>query len=128
MTRAVAGDYRPRFLLISQLLVGSVILTPFGLTAQMPALDLYISFLIAVSVLGSAVGNYLLVVASKTAEASLIAPLVYTQIITATVMGVLVFGDWPDTYSFIGLLLIAASGAGSLVASQTGAKRSAPPV
>ncbi|MBU2981290.1 DMT family transporter [Lentibacter algarum] len=114
MTRALAGAYRPRFLLISQLLIGSVLLTPFGLSAEVPAFGLNICLLIAVSVLGSAVGNFLLVLASKTAEASLIAPLVYSQLISATVVGVLVFGDWPDAYSLFGLILIAASGAGSL--------------
>jgi len=118
MTRTVAGQYRTRFLLISQLLIGTVILTPLGLTTELPTLNANLLFLLVVSALGSALGNYLLVVASKTAEASLIAPLVYSQLISATVLGILVFGDWPDLYSMFGLILIAASGVGSLVASQ----------
>lgn len=117
MTRTVAGQYRPRLLLISQLIIGTVILTPLGLTAQLPTFTTSLFILITVSALGSAIGNYLLVVASKTAEASLIAPLVYSQLISATVMGILVFGDWPDVYAMLGLILIAASGAGSLIAS-----------
>lgn len=117
MTRTVAGQYRPRFLLISQLMIGTVILTPLGLTAELPTFNVNITILIVVSALGSAIGNYLLVIASKTAEASLIAPLVYSQLISATVLGVLVFGDWPDLYSMLGLILIATSGIGSLIAS-----------
>ena len=114
MTRTVAGAYRPRFLLMSQLIVGTVLLTPLGLSVDLPDFDLPIVALIIVSTLGSALGNYLLVLANKSAEASLIAPLVYTQLFSATVAGLLVFGDWPDTYALLGLILIALSGFGSL--------------
>ena len=60
--------------------------------------------------------------ASKTAEASLIAPLVYSQLFSATVAGLLVFGDWPDGFALIGLLLIAVSGFGSLFIHQKQAR------
>lgn len=115
MTRVVAGDFRPRFLLISQLLIGTVALAPLAAMAEVPPLDLRLSFLVLLSAAGSAVGNFLLVLANRRAEASLIAPLVYSQLISATVLGVLVFGDWPDAWSLIGLAVIAASGIGSLV-------------
>lgn len=115
MTRTVAGAYRPRFLLISQLVIGSVILAPLGLSVEFPAFEASLWALILVSALGSAFGNFLLVVASKTAEASLIAPLVYTQLISATVLGVIVFNEWPDGIALLGLALIAVSGLGSLL-------------
>ncbi len=114
-TRAIAPDYRPRFLLISQLLIGAMLLTPFGLTSTMPMLDARIVVLFLISALGSAAGNYLLVVANKRAEASLIAPLIYSQLISATVIGVAVFDEWPDIYSLFGLTLIAISGFASLL-------------
>ena len=114
MTRAVAGEYRPRFLLISQLLIGAIVLAPFGLNVQLPSMGSWIVVLIIISALGSAAGNYLLVVASRMGEASLIAPLVYSQLISATIAGILVFSDWPDVYTFLGLLLILLSGLGSL--------------
>ncbi|MCV6597105.1 MAG: DMT family transporter [Mangrovicoccus sp.] len=116
MTRLVAGAYPPRLLLISQLLIGSVILTPVGLSVPFPDLSPALAGLILLSALGSALGNFLLVLANKSAEASLIAPLVYTQLLSATIAGVLVFGDWPDFYALAGLILIAASGLGSLIA------------
>lgn len=114
MTRVVAGVFRPRFLLISQLLIGSVALAPLAAMAELPAADLRLSLLILLSAAGSAVGNFLLVLANRRAEASLIAPLVYSQLISATVLGVLVFGDWPDIWTLAGLLVIAGSGIGSL--------------
>ena len=113
-TRALAGAYRPRLLLFSQLLIGAVILAPFGVSAGAPTLTPPVLALLVLSAFGSALGNYLLVIAHKRAEASLIAPLVYTQLISATVIGVLVFGEWPDALTFLGLALIAASGAASL--------------
>ncbi|MEM8690792.1 MAG: DMT family transporter [Pseudomonadota bacterium] len=118
MTRTVAGDYRPRFLLISQLLIGGVVLAPLGLSVDLPQLTTTLTALIMISALGSAAGNYMLVIANRKAEASLIAPLVYTQLISATVLGIWVFGDWPDLFTLLGLCLIALSGIGSLVLNQ----------
>lgn len=118
MTRLVAGEYRPRLLLISQLIIGSVILTPLGLSVDFPQIDLSVSLLVLVSAGGSALGNYLLVIANRQAEASLIAPLVYSQLISATVLGFVVFGDWPDIFTLLGLILILLSGLGSLVMHQ----------
>ncbi|MCC1494091.1 DMT family transporter [Cognatishimia sp. F0-27] len=117
-TRAVAGAFRPRFLLISQLLIGAVVLAPLGLSSGSPPLTNAVWPLFLLSALGSAAGNYLLVIANKRAEASLVAPLIYTQLISATGLGVLVFGDWPDPVALTGLALIALSGFGSLVVRQ----------
>lgn len=122
-TKMIASKFRPRFLLISQLLVGTLILTPLGLSVELPQLDASISLLILGSALGSAVGNYLLVIANRMAEASLIAPLVYSQLISATLLGVLVFGDWPDSYSLTGLAIIVASGLGSLLVTRRDASK-----
>jgi drug/metabolite transporter (DMT)-like permease len=124
LTRVLAPSYRPRFLLISQLLIGTVILAPFGLSVELPPMTTSISALVVLSAAASAFGNFLLVIASKRAEASLIAPLVYSQLISATFMGIVVFGDWPDTVALIGLLMIGLSGAGSLLASRSSRNRS----
>ena len=123
MTRLTAGLYRPRFLLISQLMIGALVLAPMGLGTALPAFTPQISILIAISALGSAAGNYMLVLASKRAEASLIAPLVYSQLISATALGIWVCNDWPDALSLIGLTLILASGFGSLVVHQRDAPK-----
>lgn len=114
MTKLLAGAMRPTRLLMSQLLIGTVLLTPFGLSSPLPVNEAGVWILIIASALTSAAGNYLLVIANRTADASLVAPLVYTQLISATVLGVVVFGDWPDLTAFAGLFLIAASGLGSL--------------
>ncbi|MCV0427438.1 MAG: DMT family transporter [Roseibium sp.] len=116
MTKLLAGAMRPSLLLMSQLLIGSVLLAPFGLSFGMPEQSTSFWALIVLSALGSAAGNYLLVVANKMADASLVAPLVYSKLVAATVLGILVFGDWPDDVAMFGLMLIAFSGLGSLAA------------
>lgn len=112
-TRWMAGDYRPRFLLWSQLLIGAVILAPFGAT-QIPTLDSPTILLTVISALGSAIGNLLIVLANRRANATTIAPLIYSQLIHATFLGWLVFGDLPDGLSLIGLSVILASGLASI--------------
>ncbi len=117
-TRWVAGTYRPRLLLISQLFLGAVVLAPFGLATAPATLSWTAIGLITISAMGSAMGNLLLVTLSKTTPSSVIAPLIYTQLISATVLGYLVFSNWPDTASFIGLTIIFCAGLASLALSR----------
>lgn len=113
-TRWLAGEFRPRFLLISQLIVGAVVLMPTGVVALPVDVDLRLVGLIGLSALASAAGNYLLVTVSRTTPATAIVPLVYTQLIAATLAGVMVFGIWPDPLALIGLGVILLSGLASL--------------
>lgn len=113
-TKWLADQYRPRFLLLSQLLIGAVLLAPFGI-GDMPNLSWPVVGLLMVSALGSAFGNLLIVLASRIADASLIAPLIYSQLIHAAFLGWAVFGEWPDRQSFIGLSIILASGFATLI-------------
>ncbi|MEL7255474.1 MAG: DMT family transporter [Pseudomonadota bacterium] len=113
-TRVSAPHYRPRLLLLSHLVIGGLVLLPFGATGDWPAPDVSTIALILGSSAGSTIGNYLVVVANRKADAALVAPLIYTQLISATAVGYLVFGDWPDAWSLTGLLVILASGLGTL--------------
>jgi drug/metabolite transporter (DMT)-like permease len=109
------GAFPAPLLLISQLLIGSVVLLPVGISEPLLTLNATSYFLICLSAIFSTAGNYLLVLANRWAEATLIAPLVYSQLISASVAGLVVFGDLPDGLSFIGLSLILISGFGSLM-------------
>lgn len=112
-TKWVAGDYRPKFLLLSQLTIGAILLAPFGI-GGIPSMSVPVALLILFSALGSATGNLLIVLASRIADGSLIAPLIYSQLIHAAVLGWLVFGEWPDLQSFLGLLIILLAGLSTL--------------
>lgn len=113
-TRWLAGSFRPRFLVISQLLAGSLLLAPLAFVVGAPAMTAWLWLLFAISAFGSALGNLLLAVANRHAPASVIAPLIYTQLLAATFLGWLAFGDWPDALSLTGLAVILASGILSL--------------
>lgn len=113
-TRWIAPLYRPRVLLITQLVLGGFILAPFGIAAMPDAITWAGFGLILISAMGSAFGNLLLVGLSKTTPSSVIAPLIYTQLIPATFLGFVVFSDWPDGFSFVGLAVIFTTGIASL--------------
>ena len=56
------------------------------------------------------VGHYLLVRAFELAPAAFVSPFTYGQIIGATLISYLVFGQLPDSWTWIGAAIVAASG------------------
>lgn len=115
MTRWLAPEVRPRLLLATQLVIGAFVLSPFGIAVWPEALGWSAIGLLLISALGSALGNFSLAMVSRVLPAGIIAPLVYSQLISATALGWLVFADWPDALTFVGLIVILASGLGSML-------------
>lgn len=113
MTRWVASSYRPKFLLISQLTIGSILLLPFSII-DVPSLTAPNLGFLLLSALGSAFGNLMLVLINRKTPASVVAPLIYLQLISASIMGYLVFSQWPDILTLIGIFIIISSGLSSL--------------
>ncbi len=99
-------------LLLSQLLVGSILLAPVGMPS-LPAFSAPIAGLTFLSAGFSAAGNMLLIVAYGRATASALAPFVYFQIVAATALGAVVFTTLPDTLTWVGLAVILAAGTGA---------------
>ncbi len=77
----------------------------------------------AVGLFGTA-GHWLLVLAHARAPASLLAPLIYTQILWSVLLGYGVFGDVPGAWTLAGALIIVASGL-VLIAEDSWTKRRA---
>ncbi len=99
----------PKMLLLSHLTIGAVALAPVGLT-HIPEFDFQITGLTLISAFASMLGNLLLILASGRAPASKLAPMVYFQLIAATTLGWLVFGDFPDLLTLLGLGVLVTSG------------------
>ncbi|MEX3014143.1 DMT family transporter [Gymnodinialimonas hymeniacidonis] len=118
MSRWIGGIARPRALLLSQLAIGALVLAPLGLTA-IPPLTPEIAGLTFASAFCSMAGNFLLILAYRRAEASRMAPFVYTQLIWATVFGAFFFGDFPDSIALGGLAILLISGLAGLVGKRT---------
>jgi drug/metabolite transporter (DMT)-like permease len=75
---------------------------------QVPSLT-QAAMLVAIGFLGG-LGHWFIIMAYERAEVSAVAPFGYTELIWATVFGYLVFGEFPDLYTFIGAGVIAAAG------------------
>ncbi|KPF67370.1 multidrug DMT transporter permease [Bosea sp. AAP35] len=58
----------------------------------------------------STVGHWLLVTAFRYADASLLAPFSYLQLLWASIFGYLLFAVLPDSWTLVGAVIIAASG------------------
>jgi len=112
-SRWLAELARPRAMLISQLVVGALVLAPLGLPA-MPDMTPRIGALTLASALGSMLGNLCLILALRMVPATRLAPFVYTQLIAATALGWAVFGVWPDALTLVGLLILLVSGLATL--------------
>ena len=117
-SRWIGGVYPPLQLMLSQTVAGTVLLAPLagpGL-ADPPAMTAGVAWLLAVSGIASASGNLLLVFAYRQTDATVLAPFVYTQLASATLLGWLVFGDWPDATTALGMGVVVAAGVATLMA------------
>lgn len=58
----------------------------------------------------AASGHFLIIKAFERAPASVVAPVGYAEIVAATVIGYLAFGDFPAPWTWLGIAVIVASG------------------
>ena len=110
MTRMVAGVDSPWTTLFWGALMGTLVMSAvapfFWVTPHNPwhwALLLMMGFL-------ATIGHLALIRAFDYAGATTLAPLVYTQLIWVMLLGWIVFGDFPDGWSLIGMAIIVGSG------------------
>ncbi|SDX26810.1 EamA-like transporter family protein [Litoreibacter albidus] len=112
-SRWVSPYGKPVHLMMTQLFIGALLLTPLGLL-NLPTVTPAVSGLVLWSGVASMFGNLLLIFAYARAGASVLAPFVYVQLIGATAYGWLVFGNLPDGLSTLGLVVIFLSGFATL--------------
>ncbi len=109
-TRQVSGTAPPLVTLAYSAVPGTVVLTVSApLYWVWPAPGDWA--LMASMGLIAAFGHFLLVKAFELAPASLLAPFGYFEIVSATILGYLVFDDFPDPLAWVGIAIIVASGA-----------------
>jgi len=110
LTRKLAGVEHPLTSLFWGALIGTLLYTPFlPASGEMPreALDWILFGLMGVFGL---VGHLLLIRAYDFASASLLVPMHYSQLVWVILLGYLVFDDFPDGWSLVGMAIIVVSG------------------
>lgn len=109
ITRYIGKSESPLTAMLYSAIICSVIMTiiaPFRWTTPD---TIGVVLMIAVGVIGS-LGQLMMTKAYATAPASMVAPFTYAGLITATLWGVLFFGQWPDLWTCVGALVIVAAG------------------
>lgn len=91
-------------------MIASSLIVPFFWSSHMPTTREW--FILASTGVTSTVGHFFVNSAFKRVEASLLTPFFYLQIVSATAMGWLVFGQLPDGLTALGIAIICASGMG----------------
>lgn len=87
--------------------LGTTLLLPFVFTMPQSPLDL--AMFVSLGCLGG-LGHFLVIKAFQAAPASVIAPLGYVELIGTATLGYLIFGNFPDALTWVGALVIIASG------------------
>jgi len=90
--------------------IGALAMLPVIPFVWQPPVDWVAALLmVMIGVLGST-GHYFLIAGHKLAPASVLSPFVYTQLIWVIVLGYLVFGQVPNSWTIAGAAIVIASG------------------
>lgn len=109
LTRMMSGSERPITVMTYSSIVGVAIvsaLVPFVWVTPTWH-DIMFGILIGVA---STVGQWIVVLAFRYGDASVLAPFSYTQLLWVSILGFLIFGEVPDRWTILGAGFIVASG------------------
>ena len=109
LTRRLGGAERPTTSLFYMALIGSLVsslVVPFDWVTPDP----WGWALFAAIGASAATAHLILIQAYRHAPASVIAPLHYLDIVWGSMLGLIVFGDFPDALTWVGIAVIVASG------------------
>lgn len=107
LTRRIAGSAPAMVTSFYTALMGAILSTVIVFFVwQPPNLQQWGLFVLLAAIANG--GHYLIIRAYDHAEASLLAPLAYSEMIMATVLGWYIFGDFPDLWTFVGVAILIA--------------------
>jgi len=110
LSRLLAGADSTQTTIAYTAIVSTILLTiPLPFFWQAPSSGLEIFLLISMAVV-AAIAETLVIMALDAAQAVVIAPVHYSLIIWGTFYGYFIFGQLPDGWTWIGALIIVASG------------------
>jgi drug/metabolite transporter (DMT)-like permease len=110
LTRMIAGVDSAWTSLFWGALVGTIMLSAIAPFVWVTPDNLWHWALLLMMGFLATVGHLALIRAYDYAGATTLAPLVYTQLIWVMLLGWIVFGDFPDAWSLVGMAIIVVSG------------------
>ncbi len=108
-TRKLANTAPPLVTLTFSALVGAVVFSLLVPAEWQPPSDTDLLLMVLLGAI-AAFGHYLIIKAFEYAEASMLAPYGYSEVIMTCVLGYVLFGDLPDVYTWTGMAIIVGSG------------------
>ncbi len=108
-TRMAATASPPFVTLLIQYLLGTLLLTPLAVVAWRTPTAEALGLILGMG-LCSAASHLASIHAFRFAQASTLSPLVYVELISATLFGFLVFGDFPSVLTWLGIAVIVLGG------------------
>ena len=109
VTRKLHSSDNPLLTLLLTGLVGAIIISCFMPAVWIKPTPNHWYMMFAIGFFAS-VGHLLLILSLKYADASKLAPFSYFEIVTNIIIGYIVFSDFPDNWTFLGLFIIIFSG------------------
>jgi drug/metabolite transporter (DMT)-like permease len=110
ITRYIAAFDTTEVTLTYSMLAGVLVMAPFAIATWVWPTDALLWTLVISLGFWGAVGHYFFILAYRRAPASSVAPFLYTQLLTMSVLGYAVFGDVPDRWTLAGSAIVVASG------------------
>lgn len=110
LTRQLTATESTAGLVIISGLTAAVAMTPVGLADWTTPPDLFHWVLLLSTGLWGSVGHWLFVQAHRGAQAPVLAPFIYIQIVWMVTLGYIVFDDIPTMSTFVGATIVVTSG------------------
>jgi drug/metabolite transporter (DMT)-like permease len=109
MTRMMSGSERATTTMTYSAITGVAILSAMvPLVWVQPSWhDIFFGILIGIT---STAGQWIVVLAFRYADASVLAPFSYTQLLWVSILGFIIFGEVPDIWTVVGAGFVVASG------------------
>jgi drug/metabolite transporter (DMT)-like permease len=108
-TRFVGTDESPWTSLFYSAIFGAICYSIYIVFNWNPMSNNALLLTIIIGLFGTA-GHICLIRALTLGEASLVAPFIYTNLLFTTILGFVLFGNFPDFWTIVGALIIVAAG------------------
>ena len=109
ITKKLSSSDNPLLTLLLSGIVGTIIISPFLPSIWINPTSNQWILLVLIGLIAS-VAHLLLILSLKYADASKLAPLGYTEIITNIIISYYFFNELPDNWTYLGLFIIVPSG------------------